>query len=271
VSRPVSLSAADRYCRALARTHYENFLAVTPAVARGRRRHLARLYAYSRATDDIGDESGGDARALLLRWREDLELALAGGPAVHPVLCAIADTTRACRLPHEPLYDLIEANLMDQHVSAYRTWDELFAYCRLSAAPVGRLVLRIHGRCDGTADRLSDDVCIGLQLANFAQDVAVDRRKGRSYLPLEETAGPGVTAAVERMCERALGLLRSGRELERMVPFGLGIQLAMYRLGGEAIVDAIRRGGYRTDQRRPVVENSRKLRLVGAALRQVLA
>ena len=137
----------------------------------------------------------------------------------------------------------------------------------LSAAPVGRMVLRLFEVADPRAVPLSDDVCVGLQLANFAQDVAIDRGKGRTYLIQSELDRLGLPGAVEAMCERALLLLRSGRELERLpMPARLRLQLSLYRRGGEAILEAIRRDGFRTDLRRPEVSTATKLRLVASAL-----
>src|ERR1051325_6813429 len=93
-------------------------------------------------------------------------------------------TTRACSLPREPFLRLIEANRIDQRVSAYETWADLKHYCVHSADPVGRLVLGVLGRGgDEEAVALSDDVCTGLQLVNFLQDVPRDLELGRVYLP----------------------------------------------------------------------------------------
>ncbi|HEX5441112.1 MAG TPA: squalene/phytoene synthase family protein, partial [Ktedonobacterales bacterium] len=112
----------------------------------------------------------------------------------------------------------------------------------------------------------SDDVCIGLQLANFAQDVVVDRAKGRAYLPQDDVRAHGLAGAVQVTCERAARLLASGGELETLVPRRLRIQLALYRLGGMAILSAIARMRYRTDARRPQVSRPIKARLVARAL-----
>jgi phytoene/squalene synthetase len=121
---------------------------------------------------------------------------------------------------------------------------------------------------DPRAGTLSDDVCIGLQLANFAQDVAVDRAKGRIYLPQSDLRVHDLHGAVRATCERAERLLASGRELEDMIPSRLRIQLALYRLGGMAILAAIRRIGYRTDQERPHVSLTVKAGLVPLAFIQ---
>jgi phytoene synthase len=258
---------ADALCVRMARRHYENFSVASRVTPRPLRLHLARIYAYCRTTDDLGDESGDAALWRLQLWRSEVEAMFEGRPPVHPVLVALAGTVARFEIPAEPFLDLIAANVQDQRVTGYPTWEDLEAYCMLSAAPVGRMVLRLFEVADPRAVPLSDDVCVGLQLANFAQDVAVDRGKGRTYLIQSELDRLGLPGAVEAMCERALLLLRSGRELERLpMPARLRLQLSLYRRGGDAIVEAIRRDGFRTDLRRPEVSTATKLRLVASAL-----
>lgn len=253
---------ADAYCRLLAGRHYENFSVAAWHLRAPLRLDLARIYAYCRTTDDLGDESDGAARVRLERWRDEVGELFAGGTPVHPVLLALRGTVERHQLPAQPFLDLIQANLRDQEVTSYATWPELRAYCLLSAAPVGRMVLRVFGLTEPFAERLSDDVCIGLQLANFAQDVGIDETKGRTYLVRSELEAGGVASATRAHCERARLLLASGRELEALAPPPLRLQLALYRLGGLAICDAIERAGYRTDVRRPRVSRSVKASLV---------
>ena len=261
------LEAADSYCRYLANRHYENFTVASLILPSRLRVHLARIYAFCRTTDDLGDESDHDALARLALWREQVTQCFDGQVApVHPVLFALSRTARACDLPREPCLDLIAANVQDQTVTTYETWEDLRRYCTLSAAPVGRMVLRVFGVRSARAEKLSDDVCIGLQLANFAQDVAADRAKGRTYLPQEDVRAHDLAGAVQCTCERAARLLASGRELETLVPRRLRIQLALYRLGGMAILSAVARTGYRTDQRRPQISRRVKARIVARAL-----
>ncbi len=268
MSAVTELGEADALCVRLARRHYENFSVASLIVPRELRLHLARVYAYCRTTDDLGDESGDEAIWRLQLWRSEVEALFAGRPPVHPVLLALAGTIRRFGIPAEPFLDLIAANVQDQVVGRYETWDALRAYCMLSAAPVGRMVLRLFEIDDPAAVPLSDDVCIGLQLANFAQDVAIDRGKGRTYLIQSDLDAGGLPGAVEAMCRRARELLASGRRLERLaMPGRLRLQLELYRKGGEAIVDAIRREDFRTDIRRPEVRPAAKARLVAAALR----
>ncbi|MFZ0214416.1 MAG: squalene/phytoene synthase family protein [Candidatus Dormiibacterota bacterium] len=262
------MSSADAYCRRLLRGHYENFWVSSPLVPRALRLDLARVYAYCRTVDDLGDESAGpeDAEGRLAIWRSDLEQLFAGGTPTHPVLVSLRETVRAHTLPPQPFFDLIEANRRDQRVTRYDDWPALLDYCRHSATPVGRLVLHLFGAASPALLEASDDVCVGLQLANFAQDVGVDAALGRTYLLQEEIAGLGMPGAVRAMCERAAALLRSGHRLEAATRGRLRVQLALYRLGGEAILDAVARAGYRTDQVRPTVSRRRKVGLLGSAV-----
>lgn len=267
MSERSEIRAADAYCRYLADRHYENFSVASLVLPARLRQHLARIYAYCRTTDDFGDESDGDALIRLERWRDDVRRCFHEPAApVHPVLLALRPTIGAFSLPEQPFLDLIAANLQDQTVSEYESWDDLRAYCDLSAAPVGRLVLRVFGAEHPDAERLSDDVCIGLQLANFAQDVSRDCAKGRTYLLQSMLRVGGLEGAVRDLCDRATAMLESGRELEALVPGRLRVQLALYRLGGEAIVDAIRRVDYHTDRVRPRVSAAGKARILAVAL-----
>ena len=270
--RAVALEAADAYCAALLR-HYENFTVASKLSPRGLRRDLARLYAFCRTTDDIGDETGDPmiATARLDRWRDDLLAMFGDGDAPqHPVLLALAQTVRRHHLPATPFIDLIDANVQDQSVHTYEDWPALRSYCARSAAPVGRMVLGINGYSDPTRTELSDAVCIGLQLANFAQDVSVDAGKGRTYLIQQELRERGPDGAVHALCDRARALLEQGRVLEGSVGPRLRVQLALYRLGGFAILDAVARTGYRTASVRPAVQSADRARIAAAALRTAL-
>jgi phytoene synthase len=262
---PAELADADAFCRRLARRHYENFTVASAVLPPELRVHLTRIYAYCRVTDDLGDESRSDRR--LRAWLDEVAAALCDGVMpTHPVLLALRETVTACAIPPQPFIDLISANLQDQRVARYASWDELEAYCQLSAAPVGRMVLAVLGIRGERAEQLSDSVCIGLQLANFAQDVAVDARLGRCYLLQDEVDALGVHGAVRALCERADAMLRAGIELEAMTNGRLRAQLAMYRLGGVAILDAIRRASFHTDTVRPQVSATVKARLAADAV-----
>lgn len=266
------LQSADAYCRYLTNRHYENFSVISLFLPSRARKHLTRIYAFCRTTDDLGDETGGrgsETQALqrLAAWEEQVRECFVARPVpIHPVLVALMPTITECRLSQRLLLDLIQANVQDQTVLSYESWPDLYRYCLLSAAPVGRMVLRVFDVEDSDAEQLSDDVCIGLQLANHAQDVRRDGLKGRSYLLQEKVRSRGTHAAVADLCDRANELLASGEALEQVVPARLRAQLRLYRFGGLEVTSAIRRVGYRTDQRRPVVSPSTKARLIFQAL-----
>lgn len=282
------LHSADSYCRNLARRHYENFAVASFILSADIRLHLARIYAFCRTTDDFGDESSlGDesgrrgptvfqqkaenAKAIgirrLQRWRDEVEnLFSPQATPVHPVLLAMKQTIDAFSIPSRPFLDLVQANIQDQTVSEYESWEELRAYCMLSAAPVGRMVLAVFGVVDQFAEALSDDVCIGLQIANHAQDVRRDALKGRTYLPQQDLRTEGVEGAVRHLCDRAQSLLEAGRSLETKVPLPLRVQLALYRLGGQEVVRSIRQVGYRTDEFRPRITSIKKTGLLSRAI-----
>jgi squalene synthase HpnC len=263
----VSLEAADAYCARLVK-HYENFTVASRLSPRSLRRDLTRVYAFCRFTDDLGDESGDRAVAMrrLRRWLDETRESFDHDERTHPILVSLNDTARRFVLEAQPFVDLIDANVQDQRIDTYEDWPALRGYCMHSAAPVGRIVLRLFNMLDPTAVALSDDVCIGLQLANFAQDVSVDRRLGRTYLLQGEIRKHGVDGATRAMCERARTLLASGVALEAQAPPRLRVQLALYRLGGSAILDAIAAAGYRTTTSRPAVDRAARVRIVTAAL-----
>jgi squalene synthase HpnC len=262
------IESADAYCRILACRHYENFAVAAKVVPARIRRDLMRFYAFCRTTDDLGDESGTPELALerLARWRDEAQAFFAGAPPVHPVFIALRETVTRYALDEQPFLDLIAANEQDQRVHTYQDWPQLRAYCMLSAAPVGRVVLRFFGISDTGAEQLSDDVCIGLQLANHAQDVSRDAKIGRRYLLEEDIAAHGTRGAVRSLVERARTLLVSGKALEAMAPGALRVQLVLYRLGGLAICDEIERLGYSTEVTRPSVSKRAKVGILARAV-----
>lgn len=270
-ARGLNLEAADAYCRFLTYRHYENFSVASRFLDAATRLDLARIYAFCRTTDDLGDEGRPDqAQMRLERWRSEVEATFDGIEPTHPVLLSLAATVAAHPMPSQPFLDLIAANVMDQAVKSYESWAQLEGYCMLSAAPVGRMVLRLFGVTDPGAEKLSDDVCVGLQLANHAQDVLRDTALGRSYLVQSDVAACGRTGATEIMVARARTLLDSGRALEFQVPRPLRLQLVLYRLGGAAICDAIQAIGYQTEQSRPGVTTATKIALVLRAALEAL-
>ena len=280
--RAVDRAAAWGYCDHLARSHYENFSVVTWLTPRPLRPAFRSIYAFCRWSDDLGDEVGDPARstALLGWWRGELRALFAGEPPTHPVMIALGETVREFAIPIEPFEALIEAFEQDQVVTEYETYDQLLDYCTRSANPVGHLVLylgRVHG--PETA-RLADLTCTGLQVANFWQDVARDRRIGRTYLPRADRerfgyrdadfeagrATPEFLNLMRFEVARARDLLRAGRALLPLLPKNLAVDVDLFGRGGLAILDRIEAQGFDVWRRRPEVGKFAKLGLLARAL-----
>jgi squalene synthase HpnC len=275
-----SRAEAEAYCRRLARSHYENFSVASWFLPKRLRQHFFNVYAYCRISDDLGDEVGDPAASLCLldQWEEQLDACFAGASR-HPVFVALAETVRVCDIPKQPFSDLLKAFRQDQTVTRFPAFEDVLAYCRYSANPVGRLVLYVCGYRDAGRQALSDFTCTALQLANFWQDVSVDYGKGRIYLPLEDLRKHGVseddiaagrnTPAFREMMrfevERAREWFRNGLPLVEQVDRELAVDLQLFSRGGEEILDAIEKQDCAVLGRRPSISKSRKLRLVAQA------
>jgi len=275
-----SLPEAYAFCERLARTHYENFSVATWFLPRRLRQHFFNVYAYCRISDDLGDETGDtDASLRLLdEWETELNACYAGSPR-HPVFVALAGTVREFDIPKHEFSDLLRAFRQDQTVVRYESFDDLLAYCRYSANPVGHLVLFLGGYHDSGRQQLSDYTCTALQLENFWQDVSPDFQKGRIYLPLEDLDKFGVTEAniagkqntpqfMELMrfeVERAREWFDRGLPLVGKVSRELAIDIELFSRGVQEILNAIERQGYAVLGNRPAISKSRKLALVARA------
>jgi squalene synthase HpnC len=193
--RPAEVAAAYRECVRIARAHYENFGVGSLLLPRALRRHVAAIYAFARAADDMADEgdlSREERLARLDAWEWALDEAYRGRPT-EPVFVALADTAARFAIPITPFRRLLRAFRSDVDFRPFATFDDLRGYCRDSADPVGHLILYLFGYGDAHRQALSDRVCTGLQLANFWQDVSVDAKKGRVYVPLDDLARFGVS------------------------------------------------------------------------------
>jgi squalene synthase HpnC len=236
----------------------ENFPVALRILPRRLRDHLKAVYGFARTVDDLGDESTGDRLANLDAFEKDLDLIWSGGTPSNETLARLAVTVHALNLPAEPFHHLVEANRQDQRVSAYRTYDDLRAYCKLSADPVGRIVLRVFGVSSDARVAWSDAICTALQLVEHWQDVAEDRRAGRIYLPADDMAHFGVTPddldrpstpgnlreLVRTETDRAAELLRHGTPLVRDLDGWARLAIGGFLAGGLATVDALRRADY---------------------------
>ena len=236
--------------------HYENFPVASILLPPRLREPVALIYRFAREADDFADE--GDAEPLvrlqqLDYFRQQLTKLERGATPEIPWFSDLADTIKRHRLPTEPFHDLLSAFSQDVVQPRYASYSEVLDYCRRSANPVGRLLLVLYGSADRSHLAWSDAICSSLQLINFLQDVAIDYRKNRIYLPQEEMLRFGVReediargetgdkwkAFMAFQVERARALLYSGAPLGRALKGRIGIELRMIIAGGARILEKI--------------------------------
>jgi squalene synthase HpnC len=248
----------------------ENFPVGSILFPRALRPHVRALYCYARLVDELGDAYEGDRLAALDELEAQLDLTFEGEPT-WPVLRNVQPTVREFDLPREPFLRLIEANRMDQRVADYATWDDVKRYCVHSADPCGRLVLGVLRRLDDAElVAASDDVCTGLQLVNFLQDVPRDLELGRVYLPAEDRTRFGdppldrpsdeLRALLRFEAERAATLLRAGDVLRAHIGGRLGRAVGLFARGGLAALEALEQAGWDIFTGRPKPSRARLAR-----------
>ena len=238
--------------------HYENFPVASVLVPRRLRPAVAAIYGFARTADDFADEGQVPPEERLRRldgYRDALRRLADGQPATDPVFVRLGAAVRAHALPLQPFHDLLDAFSQDVVKHRYAGFEELLDYCRRSANPVGLLMLHLFDAATPQNVRWSDAVCSGLQLVNFWQDVAVDWRKDRVYLPQDSMARFGVSEAhiaearvddawralLAFEVSRARTMLESGAPLARAVGGRFGFELRMVVQGGLRILERIDR------------------------------
>jgi squalene synthase HpnC len=243
------------------RARTENFPVASLLFPRRLRPHLRAVYGFARLVDILGDEVEGDRLAALDELERQLAACYSGEPS-WPVMRALQPTIWEFSLSREPFLRLIEANRMDQRIAEYERWDDLRDYCRHSADPVGRLVLGLlYLEREEEVVAASDDVCTGLQLVNFLQDVPRDLELGRIYLPAEDRRRFGVTALDRPSPEllellrfeaaRARGLLSAGQVLQARIGGRIGRAVGLFARGGVAALDALESAHWDVFTKRP--------------------
>ena len=284
MGRAWALEESLGYTHWLATHHYENFHVVSFLLPKRLHQDFYNVYAFCRWADDMGDELGDPAESLrMLQWWRWETAAMYQGKATHPVFVALGPTARKYSLPAEPFHDLITAFEQDQVVTRYPDMAAVMEYCKYSANPVGRLVLGLCGYHDAELDRLSDATCTALQLANFWQDVTVDLKKDRIYIPLDALSRYNYTEQelfALRFDERFQNAMRDivavarakfheGLPLARMVDRRLSIDLTLFSRGGLCILDKIEKQGYNVLAVRPKISKTQRVGLLLKALLEV--
>ena len=264
----------------MARAHYENFPVASRLLPAAMRPHVAAVYAYARTADDIADEGSMPADQRLAKldaWQRRLHAAVAverseAAPHDHEdlIVVALAHSIRSLELPITLFDDLVSAFGQDTMTTRYDSWADVFDYCRRSANPVGRLVLRIAGYRDEALDRASDALCTALQLTNFWQDFGHDWIIGRLYVPRDVTAacraremdldGPFLNDAWTAVIRQCVDQTRAQFDAGRLVCDGvrgrLRHELRFTWLGGMRILEQVERTGAALLSQRPTIGKS---------------
>lgn len=259
--------------------HYENFPVASILLPKKLRKAVTDIYRFARCADDLADEGDADdAHRLqsLQSYRHALyELSLPQtnrqyrDAGLGDIFDPLARTIAAHQLPLTPFLDLLSAFEQDVTQKRYPDFKSLEAYCRKSANPVGRLMLHLYETTDEVSLRQSDAICTALQLINFLQDVAIDWRKKRIYLPQDDMARFGVTettiatsdhgpvwqALMRFEVERARALLKSGIPLGLRLKGRIGVELRMIIEGGLCILNKIEAVQYDVFYRRPALQS----------------
>ena len=249
--------------------HYENFPVGSVLVPRRLRKSIHAIYAFARTADDYADEGDADNATRLAQLQalsDELALIEQGKRPVTNLMQRLQDEAIApFALPTQLFEDLLSAFRQDVVQKRYQEFAGLIDYSRRSANPVGRLLLCLYGVSDEKSLAQSDGICTALQLINFWQDVAVDWRKDRVYLPLQDMAKFGVSEddiAAQRLtpefkrlmayeCEKAFKMLQAGSALVHQLPGRLGWELRLIVLGGQRILQKLDEAGYDVFRHRP--------------------
>ncbi len=264
------MNSVTRSSLALAQSHYENFPVASVLLPRRLRRPIALIYAFARQADDFADEGDLPAErrlALLDGFRRELDRIATRETPQTGFFQTLRLTIETHGLPLAPFYDLLDAFSQDVTKTRYANFGEVMDYCRRSANPVGRLLLHLYGQATPRNVGHADAICSALQLINFLQDVAVDYRKGRIYLPQDEMRQFGIDEAriargdasgmwwpfMQLEIERARRLLQAGAPLGAALQGRIGLEMRMIVAGGETILRKLHRARGDMFGRRPLL------------------
>ena len=272
-----SIDEAEKFCRQIARSHYENFTVGSLFLPRHLKQHIYNVYAFSRIADDFADESGSKDQNLsrLENW-ERMLIACYKGDLLHPVFIALINTIQTYGIPIELFQSLITAFRQDQTITRYETYKDLLGYCQNSANPVGRIYLYLFELAEKERFVSSDAVCSSLQLTNFWQDITIDWQKGRIYIPKQDMdrfgcsesdlnglkASQNFRELMRFEVDRTQKLFDSVKNLLDLLPKQAKFEIKLFIGGGEAMIESIRKLNYDTLAKRPVIGKRTKANLI---------
>lgn len=250
------LQHAYSVCQSIAHNHYENFPVASFLLPRYLRRSIAAIYAFARTADDISDEGDipNDIRLeQMTKFETSLHDIQYGKPPTEPLFIALKHTIECFNLPIQLFYDLLTAFRQDILKNRYRNFAEVADYCHYSANPVGRLLLHLTGQATPENLLYSDAICSGLQLINFIQDIAIDLRKDRCYIPMDElerfgvdlediakqTTSPEYHELIKYQLNRITNIYTQGMPLGQQLPGFFGLEIRFIIAGGNKVLQKL--------------------------------
>ena len=281
----MNLSDAKEFCRKYTCQHYENFTVASWLLPKQIRQNFYPIYSFCRWADDLGDESPDNESALVALddWESQLNDCYSN-KTQHPIFIALKPIIDKYRIPKSLFTDLINAFRLDQTKKEYNSRQELLDYCKLSANPVGRIVLHLAQTTDEESLILSDKICTGLQLANHWQDIARDKRRKtadgnsdlRRYIPLDDMTACGYASEdfqneiynnaflelMTQLCSWADSYFIEGSQLVERVPRNFRTDIKVFVLSGRKLLESIRRVKYNVWVKRPTISRWEKLRII---------
>ena len=279
------INSSFKYCEYIAKNHYENFPVASLLIPKEKRKYIYSIYAFARVADDFADEpdiEGGKEKrlALLDEWKAKLKNSY-NEKAYDPIFIALASTVKDCKIPIEPLENLLKAFRQDVVKSRYENFKEVLDYCTNSANPVGRLILMVFGKHDEEMFKYSDKICTALQLTNFWQDVSVDLKKDRVYIPQDDLKNYGYSEEelinlkynnnfkelIKFQVNRTDKIFEEGKQLIRLTAEDKSLnrltwELKLTWLGGKEILNKIKSLDYDVLSKRPKLNFFNKLKLL---------
>jgi squalene synthase HpnC len=272
-----NLNSAYSQSLKFAKSHYENFPVVSFLIPENLRKHVAIIYWFARTADDYADEGNFSERERVEKLNnfEYRTNQLINDRAESDYEFALANTIKEKKLTVENFYNLIKAFKQDVIKNRYKNFEEVIDYCKHSANPVGRLILELFDIRSEEAFNYSDKICTALQLTNFLQDVSIDYKKGRIYLPQDEMDMLQITEKlfegkennhklkqlVKSNVDRIQNLYAEGKKLFPLLSGRLKVEIIWTVAGGEEILDQIRKNDYNVLKNRPELSKTRMARL----------
>jgi squalene synthase HpnC len=272
-----NLNSAYSQSLKFAKSHYENFPVVSFLIPKNLRKHVAIIYWFARTADDYADEGNFSERERVEKLNnfEYRTNQLINDRAESDYEFALANTIKEKKLTVENFYNLIKAFKQDVIKNRYKNFEEVIDYCKHSANPVGRLILELFDIRSEEAFNYSDKICTALQLTNFLQDVSIDYKKGRIYLPQDEMDMLQITEKlfegkennhklkqlVKSNVDRIQNLYAEGKKLFPLLSGRLKVEIIWTVTGGEEILDQIRKNDYNVLKNRPELSKTRMARL----------